>query len=106
MIAKMHSCERSDHFVKRSRYLELLGHQLRKWVGPPHFLLPSLANKRHTGSLQQPMRFLQFIYLYLFVSFLETIQMSEVEPIIYVYDIDRNPHGFSFLLAREKAKQD
>ena len=26
MIAKMHSCERSDHFVKRSRDLESLGH--------------------------------------------------------------------------------
>ena len=51
---------------------------------PPHFLLPPLANKRHTGSSQQPMRFLQFIYLYLFVCFLETIQMSELEPIIYI----------------------
>ena len=26
MIAKMHSCERSDQFVKRSRDLESLGH--------------------------------------------------------------------------------
>ena len=26
MIAKMHSCERFDHFVKRSRDLESLGH--------------------------------------------------------------------------------
>ena len=52
---------------------------------PPHFLLPPLANKRHTGSSQQPMRFLQFIYLYLFVCFLETIQMSELEPILYIY---------------------
>ena len=26
MIAKMHSCERSDHFVKPSRDLESLGH--------------------------------------------------------------------------------
>ena len=34
--------------------------------------------------------------------------MSEVEPIIYIYTyyIDRNPRNFSFLLAREKAKQD
>ena len=34
--------------------------------------------------------------------------MSEVEPIIYIYIhyIDRNPRIFSFLLAREKAKQD
>ena len=47
------------------------------------------------------MRFLQFIYLYLFVCFLETIQMSELEPIIYIY-IGRNPQDFSFLLARDK----
>ena len=26
MIAKMHSCERSDHFVKPARDLESLGH--------------------------------------------------------------------------------
>ena len=26
MIAKMYSCERSDHFVKRSRDLESLGY--------------------------------------------------------------------------------
>ena len=47
------------------------------------------------------------VHLHVFVSFLETIQMSEVEPIIYIYIlyIDRNPHDFSFLLAREKAKQ-
>ena len=36
--------------------------------------------------------------------------MSEVEPIIYIYIyiyfIDQNPRKFSFLLAREKAKQD
>ena len=31
------------------------------------------------------MRFLQFNYFYLFVSFLETIQILEVEPIIYIY---------------------
>ena len=50
---------------------------------PPSF---SIAfNKRHTGS-PEPMRFLQFNYLSLFVSFLETIQILEVEPIyIYIY---------------------
>ena len=31
--------------------------------------------------------------------------MSEVEPIIYIYYIDRNPHDFSCANS-EKAKQD
>ena len=31
MIAKLHSCERSDHFVKRSRDLESPGHYESLW---------------------------------------------------------------------------
>ena len=57
---------------------------IRKWVGPPHFLLPPLANKRHTGSSQQPMRFLQFIYIYLYLYVFWKLQMSELDPIIFI----------------------
>ena len=119
MIAKMRSCERSDHFVAYELKQQLLSIQIdssrsaccdngkfENGLAPLNFLLPPLANKRHTGSSQQPMRFVQFIYsiyiyisLILFVCFLETIQMSELEPIICICMLEvRSCHfgGFSF----------
>ena len=93
MIAKMHSCERSDQFVKRSRDLESLGHYMEhmklnsdnsKMGWPPSFSIASLGQQKTHGQLTAANE-ISSVYLYLFVCFLETIQMSYLYPFALMY---------------------
>jgi len=50
---------------------------------PPSFSIAFLGQQKTHGQLTAANE-ISSVYLYLFVFFLETIQMSEVEPIIYI----------------------
>jgi hypothetical protein len=49
---------------------------------PPSFSIAFLGQQKTHGQLTAANE-ISSVYLYLFVSFLETIQMSQVEPIIF-----------------------
>ena len=59
---------------------------IRKWVGPPHFSIASLGQQKTHGQLTAANE-ISSVYLYLFVCFLETIQISYLYPfaLMYIY---------------------
>ena len=87
MIAKMHSCILWN-LPEIWNHLDIMEHMKLKMDNskmgwPPSFSIASLGQQKTHGQLTAANE-ISSVYLYLFVCFLETIQTSELEPIIFI----------------------